>query len=45
MVSENCIFFGNTAAMEGGSVMVTDRSTYHDVGSLFLNNIASNYGK
>ena len=45
MISENCRFSGNTAAMEGGAVMVTDSSIYYDIGSLFLDNTASNYGK
>ena len=45
VTSKNCTFGGNMAAMEGGAVVVTDRSTYHDIGSLFLSNTASNSGK
>ena len=45
MISENCTFSGNTAVMEGGAVMITDSSIYYDIGSLFLDNSASNYGK
>ena len=45
VTSENCTFSGNTATMEGGAVVVTDRSTYRDIGSLFLENTAPNNGK
>ena len=45
VTSKNCTFGGNMAAMEGGAVVVTDRSTYRDIGSLFLENTASNSGK
>ena len=45
MTSDNCTFSGNNAAMEGGALMVADSSTHHDMGSLFFNNTAPNYGK
>ena len=45
MTSVNCTFSGNRAIMEGGAIVITDSSTYHDSGSLFFNNTAPNSGK
>ena len=44
MVSKNCTFRNNMAALEGGAIMITDSSSYRDVGSWFFNNSASNQG-
>ena len=39
-----CQFISNTAALGGGAVMVVDHSSYTDIGSIFVNNIAADNG-
>ena len=35
LISDNCQFIGNTAALGGGAVMVINHSSYTDIGSTF----------
>ena len=45
LVTDNCQFIGNTAALGGGAVMVVDHSSYTETGSTFTSNIAADNGE
>ena len=45
LVTDNCQFIGNTAALGGGAVMVVDHSSYTDTKSTFTSNIAADNGE
>ena len=44
LLSYDCQFIGNTAALGGGAVMVIDHSSYSKAESVFISNIAADNG-